>query len=198
MNTGRKLDIALQTTAEISEKVFDLRVVLAKMSERQKDIYSYMIKGYDELETFVLAKRISEIAGIVPSVTTDAGYWIKTKSLKSVSDLDKLSPDSYQALLKIAKDHMAQSIGNSNYGKSLSDLQWYFQMIAPEAALTVTEIMTDKTISPKTRLTAANSLLDRAGYKTKDNNINIGLPVKVQIKLPDTYRQQTEVIEGDQ
>lgn len=198
MNTGRKLDIALQTTAEISEKVYDLRVTLAKMSERQRAIYTYLVRGYDELQTLVLAKRISEVAGIIPAITTEAGYYIKTQSLKSIKDLQKLSPDSYQALLKIAKDHIIQSIGNNSYGKHLSDLDFFFRMVAPEAAKTVLEIMQDEKVSPQTRLTAAKDILDRGGYKPKEAAVNVALPVNVQINLPDNYKPREQVIESIQ
>lgn len=56
-------------------------------------------------------------------------------------------------------------------------------MLAPSAAQVVTEIMDDKKVAAQTRLTAANSLLDRAGYAKKEEARG-ELPVKIVLNYP--------------
>ncbi|HWY79828.1 MAG TPA: hypothetical protein VNW29_05735 [Candidatus Sulfotelmatobacter sp.] len=193
MNKGKKLDLALQKTATAVEAINDIRILRARMSPRQIAIYNYMVKGYNELETLVLAKRVYELVGVVPVVRTDAGTVIKTNSLKSVKDLDKLSFDSYQALHKIAKDHIAQAVGSGSYGSVQESLILFFQMIAPQAASTLYEIMQDKKISPQTRVMAANSILDRSGRSTRQGNVNETLPVTVSLQLSDKSTPQPDL-----
>ena len=186
--------MALQTASDITEKVFDLRVILAKMSERQKELFLFMVKGYSELETLLLAKRIGEVAGVVPVVRTEDGQIIKTVSLKKLADLKRLEPESLAALDKLAKDHIHQSVGDFDYQRSLTDIAWFFKMMAPSAAQTIVEIMEDVKVSPQTRLSAANSLLGRAGYAKETHQVD--LPVRVVINMP-AY-QLPSVIEGEE
>ena len=202
-NNGRKLSLAIHTASEISEKVWDLRILMAKMSERQKSLFLYMVQGYDELETLLLAKRIGEVAGVVPVVTTNAGQIIKTTALKSLADLKRLSPDSHAALQKLASDHIQLSVGDINFKEPLSDITWFFKMIAPSAAQTVTAIMEDKKVAAQTRLTAANSILDRAGYRQTENIRSSELPVKLILQMPkpvegevikQTKEEQNEIL----
>lgn len=190
-NNGRKLSLALNTASEITGKVLDLRVLMAKMSERQRDFFSYMIKGYDELQTMLLAKRIGELAGVVSIVTTVSGEIIKTTSLQSLTDLERLNPQSLAALEKLAKDHIHASIGDLDYKEPLKDITWFFKMLAPHAAEIVTEIMDDKKVAAQTRLTAANSFLDRAGYAKKEAPKG-ELPVRIVLNMSST----PTVVEG--
>lgn len=194
-NTGHKLALALETASEISGKVMDLRVLMAKMTEHQRTLFAYLVKGYSELETLLLAGRMEELAHVVPVVTTTTGTMIKTGALRALSDLKQLEPGSLAALEKLAREHVQASIGTFNYQQPLEDISWFFKLLAPQAAQIVTEIMEDTKVAAQTRLTAANSLLDRAGYRPTESIKRVELPVRVIINPPPTI-QQGEVVKG--
>lgn len=196
MNSGRKLPQALQTVSEISGKVMDLRVLLAKMSERQKGLFTFLIQGHNELETLVLAGRIEEIAKTLPEVSTNAGGTIKTNSLKTTSALRKLSTDGYDRLLKLASDYVKVLVGDFDYKHAQDDISFALRFLASDAVLVVNDIMTDKKVSPQTRLTAANSVLDRAGYRPREPVREAELPVKLIIQMPVLKPPELGVVDG--
>lgn len=191
MNKGRKLSRALEKTAEINEDIYDLRVILAKLTPKQKDLFEPLIMGHDELEAMILAKQVDELIFKVPVVYDENSIAIKTSRL-TIADLSKLSDESYRCLKKIAQDHIQLKIGDINYRGFLDNITWFFKKYALEAGQTLVDIMSDKNISPQTRTVAANSILDRAGYRQREN-ITAELPVRVIINYPS----QPQQIEGE-
>lgn len=201
-NRGRKITVGLELAARISNLVYELRVVYAKMSSKQQGLFTRLAQGYNELETFLLSKNMKEISGVIPVVTTNTGQIVKTTSLRTLDDLKKLEPSSLAALEKIAGDHIKANLGeNVDYRRIQEDINLYFKLVAPQAAQTVIDIMTDPKVSAQTRLTAANSVLNRAGHSPKGSNEQAELP-RVVIEMPPvpqiqpTQPPEGEVIEG--
>lgn len=193
VNKGRKLSLAIKTASEITNKVSDLRVIMAKMTHKQRTLFVQLIKGHDEVEAFLLTGRIEELVHKIPFVFSVEGDMIQTTKLKTIDQLRNLRADSYACLQKVARSRIELAIGDTDYQDHIVDIKQFFQIIAPEAFQTVLEIMEDKKVAPQTRLTAANSILDRAGYKKRED-LPVALPVNVIISYPTP---QPQVIDGD-
>ena len=184
MNKGRKLQQALELSSKASRDILDLRVVMARMSTKQRDEFTHLAQGYDELETFVETNRMGELAGKIPVVTTKTGQTIRTTSIKTIADLDMIEPSNRGALEKVAKDHVAAAVGNQSYGTYLEQMQFLFQVLAPNALANVWEISEDKKNPPPIRLKASLAILDRAGFRAQAKPENRGLPVRVILNMP--------------
>lgn len=195
MNKGRKIAIGLELAARISSLAYELRLIIAKMTPHQKSLFVPMLQGYNETEVFILSKNMGELAGIIPVVTTNIGQKVKTTALKSLDDLKNVEPSSLAALNKIAKDHIQAAVGEVDPRKLQEDIDFYFKLVSPQAAFTITDIMTNPNVSPQTRLNSAKAILDRAGRSVKGNNKQDEMP-KVIISMP-SETQPTQPPEGE-
>lgn len=188
MNNGRKLTSAIKATSEITRLVFDLRVLFAKMSERQKSLFIYMVRGYNELQILLLAKRIRELSGAIPTIKTITGQRVKTSSLTSFADLKRLNLKSYTDLQKLAKGHIQASMGNVDYNRLITEITWFLNLLIPQAGLAVIEILVGKKTSSYTRLMAAKEILDRI-ESWQQQETEATLPVRAVINYPPEFNE---------
>lgn len=182
---GKKLAVALEGTAEVSKKV---DVALRLMSDRQRKIFSCMAMGMDELE-IALKLEIEHFKAITKVVylrqTREDG---KPKSRLSENvnfeNVHELDIASYERLRSIEasqlKDYFKE---DEDFRKYTPDLKNLFKLVAPEAFETITGIMIDEKVSAKTRLSAAESILNRAGYQGAAEQGSTMMPIQVNINF---------------
>jgi hypothetical protein len=191
MPTRKRLQLALKTTADISNKTEDLRGIMAKMSGRQREIFKDLIKGEHIVKVFIKRGMLKELEEKIPTVTRIDGKIIPVSELKW-SDYDDLELDDKKILGLRASDLVGR-----NYKDFIVDIKWMFKMLSIDALKTVVGIMEDKTVAPQTRLSAAQDILNRGGYEGEKETQQAQFPVNVKIVYDKKPISDNPLIEGE-
>jgi hypothetical protein len=186
---------------ETSQAIGNVNEILENMSEFQRRLFLSLVKGRDHLKALLEAGGMQYINGIAKIVYLKemkrngdgpAPFAVKNLTVDNVDDLD---PASYQRLLSIATSTVKAKIRDFNPTNYNKDLRQLFSMVAPAAIGTVTDIM-ENGKSEKNRLTAAQDLLDRAGFSARDSEKEQPKPpVMIQINLGGVPKSENNPLE---
>lgn len=190
--SGRKVALALREASLVSQHNANLKTIMLAMSERQQRLFTSLAKGLDELQAIVDAEMFEYVTGIAKIVYTVEGKPIRTSSLKTVKDLERLSPESYSRMLRIASSAVRNQVGTVNYTDYVADISWFFKLIAPDAALAITGLMLNEKTKPAIQLKAATTILNHAGYSQNTQFEATEMPVRVNIVMDQLPRPEGE------
>jgi hypothetical protein len=194
MNNRTKLKLALQATSDIHHKTEDLRGIMEKMSSRQRLMFKDLIKGNHIIRVLIKHNMMKELEKRIPTVRRIDDKIIPVSQLKW-SDYD----DLYVADKTRLAGHATDMIGR-DYKKFIVDIKWMFKMLSVDALKTVVGIMEDPRVSAQTRLSAAQDIMNRAGYEGEKEPQEQKFPVSVVIrydKKAESDNPATEIVDGE-
>ncbi len=185
--SGRKISLALAEAAIISEHTKRLEILVTQMSDRQQKLFQSLAKGRNDLEAIVESQLYEYITGVAKIVYTAEGRPMRTASIRTIKDLSKLSPESYERLSRLARSAVVNNVGQvENLGKLADGIRWFLQLVAPEAARSIIRIMFDGKSSDSLKIKAAIEILNRAGYGVDSNgNTEEPMPIKINMVTAD-------------
>jgi hypothetical protein len=195
---GRAVERALDATEKAVEHIAEVKTVMERMNDKQRKLFVALSRGKDELEAALEAGYTEWFTGIVKILDLKEEYRTKTKQVMKTSDLSKsnlhaITEQSYERLLSICQNRVEKQTDGVSYKDHITSINDFLALIAPDAYAVIGDIMLDETIKPEVRLKAADSLLDRAGYKEKTGESRRDNPVMVNIIMPTVA--EAEVIE---
>jgi len=161
--------------------------VVARMDDRQRKLFLAIIQGKDELIA-TLESGYREFIDWMPNPLSfqfdDTMHKHKIKAVDvTLKNVFKLDEASYNTLLLVCKNKVSVATADDSYENHLIPINKFFDMAAPKAFAVLNEIMENAT-SDRVRLSAADSLLNRAGYGERPGERVESGAVTVNIILP--------------
>ena len=179
----RKLMVGLELAAETSK---ELTSVFQRMTDIQRKVFMQIATGKDSLEAAVITKQYHWFNGIVKYSRYKDGTGLKTEEITSLDTLHELDDESYQRLLRLTDTIVSQYCNTKDWRETIPDIADFFKLLAPEALTVVSELMQDAKVSPSVRLSAAKTILDKAGYNDPKDPLGSEGPLELHFNFAGT------------
>ena len=199
---GRAVEVALEHAEEAAKDIAEMKAVMEKMNDKQRKLFVALSRQKDSLQATLEAGYNEWFTGITRKLMLKEEYRTGKKDSMDSKDLTLanlylIDQDSYNRLLSICDNRVAKQTANSTFKDHITSINDFLQLIAPDAYAVIGDIMLDENVKPEIRLKAADSLLDRAGYKEKAGSGGMAAsPMQVNVVLTNNNGEVIEVLNG--